>query len=71
MARIVVQTDDRRTVFEEQDVQLGDIADERTSVALLDRLEEAIGQAQAAPRRRALRRVVSLVPAQDYRDVSG
>jgi len=71
MARIVVQTDDRRTVFEEQDVQLGDIADERVAVALLDRLEQAIGQAQSKPRRRPLRRVVSLVPAQDYRTVSG
>ena len=54
MARIVVQTDDRRTVLEEPDVQLADVSDARTRLQLMGRLQAAVGDAERSrPRRRS------------------
>ena len=46
MARIVVQTDDRRTVLEEPDIQLADVSDARTRLQLMGRLQAAVGDAE-------------------------
>lgn len=66
MARILVQTDDRRTILDEHDVQVADINDELVASRLLDRLERAIAVAE---RRRPTRRIAAIVPASDYREV--
>jgi hypothetical protein len=70
MARILVHTNDRRTVLEEGNVQLQDINDQRTAVGLLDRLERAVHDAdrrRVRPDRR-VRRLAAILPACDYRD---
>ena len=68
MARITVQTDDRRTVLEERDVHLDQIRDGRAASHLLSRLRHAVQDAERPPvlKRRA-RRLVSIVPARDYK----
>jgi hypothetical protein len=68
MARITVQTDDRRTVLEERDVKLDHIRDEACASDLVDRLRRAVQDTErpSAPRRPA-RRLASIVPARDYR----
>jgi len=71
MARILVQTDDRRTILEERDVQPVDLDDEVAAVPLLDRIERALHEAQNAGARKRIRRLLSIVPAQDYREVQG
>jgi hypothetical protein len=73
MARILVQTNDYRTVLDERDVQLADISDERSAGSLRDRLERAVQEAERRRVRRnqPLRRVAVIVPATDYRAVSG
>ncbi len=72
MARIVVQTDDRRTVLDEGDVQVADISDEDSSRPLLHRLEQALRDAESRrfSRTRRVRRLVAIVPT-SYRDVNG
>jgi ArsR family metal-binding transcriptional regulator len=71
MARILVQTDDRRTVLDAGDVNLADINDRESASSLLDRLERAIQTAERRPgaARAGVRRVASIVPVSDYRDV--
>jgi len=72
MARIVVQTDDRRTVLEEPDVQISDVSNARARLQLMGRLEAAVGDAERSrPRRRPVKRLLTIVPAVDYREVSG
>ena len=72
MARIVVQTDDRRTVLEEPEVQVSDVSNARARLQLMGRLEAAVGDAERArPRRRPVKRLLTIVPAVDYREVSG
>jgi len=71
MARIVVQTDDRRTVLEEPDVQLADVSDARTRLQLMGRLQAAVGDAERSRPRRQVKRLLTILPAVDYREVSG
>jgi hypothetical protein len=71
MARIVVQTDDRRTVLEEPDVQLADVSDARTRLQLMGRLQAAVGDAERSRPRRQVKRLLTILPAADYREVSG
>jgi len=73
MARILIQTDDYRTVLDERDVQLADINDKHSAGNLLGRLEQAVRDTELrlVRRRRPLRRVAVIVPASDYRTVSG
>ena len=68
MARITVQTDDRRTVLEERHVGVEQIRDEPSASRLLDRLRRAVQDAEHPPAiKRPVRRLVSIVPARDYR----
>jgi hypothetical protein len=71
MARILVQTNDRRTVLDEAEVQLADVNDQDQAADLLDRLGRAIVQAERVPRSPGPRgrRPRALVPVSDYRDV--
>ncbi|HTY97062.1 MAG TPA: hypothetical protein VMB91_08490 [Solirubrobacteraceae bacterium] len=71
MARIVVQTDDRRTVLEEPDVQVADVSDARTRLQLMGRLQAAVGDAERSRPRRQVKRLLTILPAADYREVSG
>jgi hypothetical protein len=71
MARIVVQTDDHRTVLEERGVQLADVNDDRASGDLMARLRKAVGTAERTPARRPVKRLLTILPAADYREVSG
>ncbi len=71
MARIVVQTDDRRTVLEEPDVQLSDVSDVRRRLQLMGRLQAAVGDAERSRPRRRVKRLLTILPAADYREVSG
>jgi len=71
MARILVQTNDSRTVLEERNVQLADINDGESAAGLLDRLERAIQDAERRLDRRSprVRHLAAIVPVSDYRDV--
>ncbi len=71
MARILVQTDDRRTVLDAGGVNVADINDRESASSLLDRLERAIQSAERrpGPASARCRRVASIVPVSDYRDV--
>ena len=71
MARIVVQTDHRRTVLEQPDVQVADISDARTRLQLMGRLQAAVGDAERSRPRRQVKRLLTILPAADYREVSG
>jgi hypothetical protein len=71
MARIVVQTDDHRTVLEERDVQLSDVSNARTRLQLMGRLQAAVGDAERSRPRRQVKRLLTILPAADYREVSG
>jgi hypothetical protein len=71
MARIVVQTDDHRTVLEERGVQLADVNDGPESVDLMTRLRTAVGTAERTPAKPAVRRLLTILPAADYREVCG
>ena len=71
MARILVQTDDCRTILEERDVRAVDLDDEVASVPLLGRIERALHEAHDTGARKRVRRLLSIVPAQDYREVHG
>ncbi|HEV2980243.1 MAG TPA: hypothetical protein VGX51_02325 [Solirubrobacteraceae bacterium] len=68
MARITVQTDDRRIVLEERDVHADQLRDEPSASHLRDRLSRAVQDAERPPvGRRRVRRLASIVPARDYR----
>jgi predicted short-subunit dehydrogenase-like oxidoreductase (DUF2520 family) len=71
MARIVVQTDDHRTVLEERHVQLADVDDGQASVDLMARLRKAVKAAERTQPKRPVRRLLTILPAADYREVSG
>ncbi|HTQ69300.1 MAG TPA: hypothetical protein VMI13_11475 [Solirubrobacteraceae bacterium] len=72
MARIVVQTNDRQTVLEEPHVQLADVSDARSRLQLMGRLQTAVKTAEnTRPRRRQVKRLLTILPAADYREVSG
>jgi hypothetical protein len=71
MARIVVQTDDHQTVLEEPDVQLSDVSDARRRLQLMGRLQAAVGTAERTRPRRPVKRLLTILPAVDYREVSG
>lgn len=72
MARIVVQTDDRQTVLDEADVQVSDISNAGARLQLMGRLQTAVGDAERKrPRRRQVKRLLTILPASDYREVSG
>lgn len=71
MARIVVQTDDHQTVLEEPDVQLSDVSDARRRLQLMGRLQTAVGTAERTRTRRPVKRLLTILPAVDYREVSG
>lgn len=73
MARILVQTNDYRTVLDESDVQLADINDEQVAGGLLDRVGRAVHDAECgrARPRRPVRRLAAIVPVSDYRVVRG
>jgi N-formylglutamate amidohydrolase len=68
MARITVQTDDERTVLEERDVHVHHIRQEPAASHLIERLARAVQDAERPPaRKRAVRRLVSIVPVRDYK----
>lgn len=70
MARILVQTEDRRMVLYERNVQLADVNDESSSVQLLDELERALRRADRGAVKSASRRhSVAVVPIRGYREV--
>jgi hypothetical protein len=70
MARILIQTNDRRTVLDERIVQSADLSDERSERTLLDRLKQAVDDVElGAPKRSRIRRLAAIVPASDYRCV--
>ncbi|HYM54191.1 MAG TPA: hypothetical protein VES97_02430 [Solirubrobacteraceae bacterium] len=74
MAHILVQTNGRRTVLDEHDVELVDVDDEKSAADLLERLRRAVRDAEPRPGRRSrpvVRRLASIVPATYYRDVCG
>ena len=70
MARILVQTNDCRTVLDERDVLLADLHER---ITLLDRLEDAVKDAERPRTRpnRRFRRIAMIVPDGDHRTVSG
>ena len=85
MARILVQTNDRRTILDEADVHPSSIRDEHVAGDLLGRLERAVTRAERASRtrrgdlnrrpgrslagERPVRRLLAIMPARDYREV--
>jgi hypothetical protein len=70
MARILVQTNDCRTVLDERDVQATDIDDGRSAGTLLDRLGRAVRDAELdTPTRTPIKRLAAILPASDYRAV--
>jgi len=71
MARIVVQTDDHRTVLDERHVQLEDVSDGKASTDLMARLRKAVGKAESTTPKRPVKRLLTILPAADYREVSG
>ncbi len=73
MARILVQTNDYRTVLDEADVELADITRPDADHGLLARLEHAVRDAETRRRRprTGVRHLASIVPVSDYRDVRG
>jgi len=68
MARILVQTNDYRTVLDERNVQLADINDKTPNADLLERLGQAIQDSERRPSRRtpSVRRPVAIAPATGY-----
>ncbi len=73
MARIVVQTDNHRTVLEEDGVGVADISSEDSNGGgLLARLERALRDADTnrLARKAPVRRLAVLVPT-SYRDLGG
>lgn len=65
MARIVVQTNDYRTVLDERHVRLADINE---CLCLLDRLEQAVKEAECPPTRSRRRmHTAMMAPASDHR----
>ncbi len=74
MARILVQTDNRRTVLEERSVDLAEIGDDAAAADLMSRLKRAVADAERPPATRPRPRVqhlAAIVPAMHYRDVCG
>lgn len=71
MARILVQTDNRRTVLDEPAFDPREIEGEQAE-RLVGRLKRAVAEAEERrPRRRRVRRLATIVPASHYRDVYG
>jgi len=60
MARILVQTNDYRTVLDERYIKLADINE---CLGLLDRLEQAVKEAERPPTRRSFGRMAMIDPA--------
>jgi len=73
MARILVQTNDRRTVLDEGGVQAADIHDQSAAGSLLDRLERAVCDAESRrfSTNARVRRLAVIVPTSGYREVGG
>jgi len=69
MARILVQTNDHRTVLDERHVRLADINE---CLCLLDRLEQAVKEAERPPTRsrRHFGHVPMVAPASEGRAIS-
>jgi hypothetical protein len=68
VARILVQTNDRRTVLDEADVHPADMSG---TPNLLDRLERAVEEAERVRPTPRFRRRGAIPQAKDYREVSG
>ena len=69
MARILVQTDDRRTVLDEEGVNPSDVGSD-TAQRLLGRIERAVQDADRSRRAPRFRRLGVIAPASDYRQVA-
>jgi len=71
VARILIQTDDRRTLLDEGDIEVADLHDAPLRSALFERIGRALQDAGGPPasRRPAARRVAVILPAVDYREV--
>jgi hypothetical protein len=72
MARILVQTNDYRTVLDERNVQLADINDETSNADLLERLRQAIRDSarRRRPRSPSARHQVAVLPAKGYLELN-
>jgi hypothetical protein len=68
MARILVQTDDRRTVLDEEGVNPADVESEAAQ-RLLGRIERAVEDADRRRPDRGFRRLGVIAPASDYRQI--
>jgi hypothetical protein len=71
MARILVQTNDRRTVLDEGDVRPADISGRAAAARLLGRLERAVEDAERERTQIQRTPVGAIAAASDYREVSG
>jgi hypothetical protein len=73
MARILVQSNDHRVVLDARNVRHADIKADESPGGLLDRLERAVRDADRdrTSRKRAPERLLAIVPARGYLDVSG
>jgi hypothetical protein len=73
MARILVQTNDYRTVLDERNVQLADINDKAPNAELIQRLGRAIQDSERRPSRRSrsARHLVAIAPAKGYLELNG
>ena len=69
MARILVRTNDYRTVLDERNVQLADINDE-SSNADLQRLRQAIRDSARRPRNPSARHQVAILPTKGYLELN-
>jgi hypothetical protein len=67
MARLLLQTDDARTLLEERDIGLADLDDEAAGRRLLGRLGRAIESSPQRPSRKPIRHVLAFVPAGEHR----
>jgi hypothetical protein len=70
MARILVQTNDYRTVLDERNVQLADINDERPNADMLERLRQAIRDSGRRPRNPSASHQVAILPAKGYLELN-
>jgi hypothetical protein len=70
MARILVQTNDYRTVLDERNVQLADINDEASNADLLERLRQAIRDSARRPRDPSARHQVAILQTKGYLELN-